>query len=134
MARKSTTAKKEVVAAAVEAAAPVAKDTVYMLTDKGAQSLGRTGLSTQQRGVLGLGMAWRNGAVKAPSLRAAALGVLFAELEDGQDAIVTRNKALAVLATINLGTKSPVTRLSAFLRAGLLAEVKADALAETDAA
>lgn len=133
MARKSTTAKKEVAAAAVEAA-PVAKDTVYMLTEKGAQSLGRQGLNTQQRGVLGLGMAWRNGAVKAPSLRAAALGVLFSGLEDGQDAIVTRNKALALLATINLGTKSPVTRLSAFLRAGLLAEVKADAIAETEAA
>lgn len=99
------------------------KGTIYALTEKGAATLGRTGLQTQQRGVLGLGMAWRNGAVKGASLRASALATLFADLEDGNDAIVERSVALAKLATIPLGTKSPVTRLSAFLRAGLLAEI-----------
>lgn len=116
--------KKAVVVSApvVADVAPAAAPTTEMLyvTEQGMASAAREGLLTRQRSAKGFTRAtWRPNGVTAPSLRAAALGTILAQCND--DGFIGRDAALAALGTINLGSKTPATRLSAFLRAGLLA-------------
>lgn len=92
---------------------------VYLVTDKGLASAGRSSLITLQRSAKGFGKAWRANGKHDNSLRAAALNALIDASSDESGAI-GQDAALAALKAINLGSKTPASRLSAFVRAGLL--------------
>ena len=88
------------------------------VTAAGLATAQRQGLATVQRSASGQGMQWRATGIKAPNLRAQALAAILALANGGP---VTQQAALAALAGVPLGSKTPASRISAFIRAGLLA-------------
>lgn len=94
--------------------------TLFTITPAGLQSAGRTTMQTRQRSAAGHGKEWRQKGKTDNSLRAAALCAI---LDKAEGALFTRDEAVAALGTINLGSKTPASRWSAFNRAGLIAPV-----------
>lgn len=100
----------------------VAPTTVrYSVTESGLASAQRSGLITRQRTEKGHGKLWRIKGKSDLSLRAAALGAILAVADENGH--IAQDAALSALGAINLGSKTPATRLSAFVRAELLAIV-----------
>lgn len=93
---------------------------LYFVTDKGRLTGEKI---TVQAGVEKVGKQWfvpENGALRGTSLRAQGLAVLLAHCGEQ----FTRDEAIAALGTAYLGNrKTPASRLSAFVRAELVAIV-----------
>lgn len=107
-------------AAAPEPVVTPTGPTLFTITPAGLQSAGRTTMQTRQRSAAGHGKEWRQKGKTDNSLRAAALCAI---LDKAEGVLFTRDEAVAALGTINLGSKTPASRWSAFNRAGLIAPV-----------
>ena len=76
------------------------------------------GHATKQAAAPKLGMAWHKSAVAGPNLRAQALAALAT-----LGATFTQAQALAALAQVPLGQKTPAARWGSFIRNGFVVPV-----------
>jgi hypothetical protein len=99
-------------------------NTVFTITAAGFVCVNNAALNTRQASAKGTGKMWHTVAKKAPSLRGQAMSVLagLGETFTYEQGIKALTEAVAE-GRLDLGFKTPHTRLSHFLKNGHLAVV-----------